>query len=359
MDTSFVQWVGSGNTDPFTRLKYYIDTQDNSVRGSITIARSSAVAPTATDIPNGRYAVWYNSTAGTAGVFYNNGGTIVQAGGASGGSVASFNGRTGAVVPASNDYAFTQLSSIPNTVAGYGISDAVSLTGTQTLTNKTLTSPVIGTIINTGTLTLPTSTDTLVGAATTNTLTNKTFDTAGTGNVLKINSTQVSAVTGTGSVVLATSPTITTPSIGGPFGLLGTTSGTTLITTGTTGGGTVTIPAVTDQVVCRNTGDSLNNKTLNGFSMFVTVNSGTTLTLSTTSTAVYIFSGTSAATWTLPALTGNTNKIYFIKSRGTALLTLVPAGADNLYTTSSVTSLVINPGESYIVVNDSSFWLIL
>ena len=51
----------------------------------------------------------------------------------------------------------------------------VTLTGSQTLTNKTLTAPVISTISNTGTLTLPTSTDTLVGRATTDTLTNKTL----------------------------------------------------------------------------------------------------------------------------------------------------------------------------------------
>jgi hypothetical protein len=44
---------------------------------------------------------------------------------------------------------------------------------TDTLTNKTLTAPVISTITNTGTLTLPTSTDTLVGRATSDTLTNK------------------------------------------------------------------------------------------------------------------------------------------------------------------------------------------
>jgi len=48
---------------------------------------------------------------------------------------------------------------------------------TDTLTNKTLTSPNIATIVNSGTLTLPTSTDTLVGRDTTDTLTNKTLTT--------------------------------------------------------------------------------------------------------------------------------------------------------------------------------------
>lgn len=52
--------------------------------------------------------------------------------------------------------------------------------------------------------------------AETGTLTNKTFDTAGAGNSFSINSTAISAVTGTGSAVLATSPTLTTPDIGTP-----------------------------------------------------------------------------------------------------------------------------------------------
>jgi hypothetical protein len=53
--------------------------------------------------------------------------------------------------------------------------DVVTLTGTQTLTNKTLTLPVISQISNTGVVSLPTSTDTLVGRATTDTLTNKSI----------------------------------------------------------------------------------------------------------------------------------------------------------------------------------------
>jgi hypothetical protein len=56
----------------------------------------------------------------------------------------------------------------------------------QTLTNKTLTAPVISTISNTGTLTLPTSTDTLVGRATTDTLTNKTLASPSTTGTLSL-----------------------------------------------------------------------------------------------------------------------------------------------------------------------------
>ena len=62
-----------------------------------------------------------------------------------------------------------------NTVTFDIDSTVTTLTGSQTLTNKTLTAPVISTISNTGTITLPTSTDTLVGRATTDTLTNKTL----------------------------------------------------------------------------------------------------------------------------------------------------------------------------------------
>jgi hypothetical protein len=70
---------------------------------------------------------------------------------------------------------------------------------TDTLTNKTLTSPVIATITNTGTLTLPTSTDTLVGRATTDTLTNKTL-TSPTLTTPNINSAQFATVSGTAPI---------------------------------------------------------------------------------------------------------------------------------------------------------------
>jgi len=104
--------------------------------------------------------------------------------------------------------------------------------GTQTLTNKTLTAPVIATIVNTGTLTLPTSTDTLVGRATTDTLTNKTLTSPLIGTV--IGGTSVSS-----SLTLqSTSGVGTSDSILFKVGNNGATTAMTVDTSGNVGIGT-------------------------------------------------------------------------------------------------------------------------
>lgn len=102
------------------------------------------------------------------------------------------NGTAISAATAGTDYVTpTGTETLTNKTIAYGsntLTDVVGVTATQTLTNKTLTAPIISSISNTGTLTLPTSTDTLVGRATTDTLTNKTL----------------------------TSPTLTTPVLGTP-----------------------------------------------------------------------------------------------------------------------------------------------
>lgn len=72
-------------------------------------------------------------------------------------------------------------------------------------------------------------------AAAANTLTNKTFDTAGTGNSLLIAGVAVTANTGTGAVARATSPTFVTPALGTPASGVATNLTGLPLTSGVTG----------------------------------------------------------------------------------------------------------------------------
>jgi len=100
------------------------------------------------------------------------GSTTVQASAVAGTTTLTLPAATDTLVGRATTDTLTNktISASSNTLTG-----VVTLTGTETLTNKTLTAPVISTISNTGTVTIPTSTDTLVGRATTDTLTNKTL----------------------------------------------------------------------------------------------------------------------------------------------------------------------------------------
>lgn len=80
-----------------------------------------------------------------------------------------------------------------------------TLNGTETLANKTLTSPVISTITNTGTITLPTATGTLATLAGTETFTNKTLTNPTVTNYVE---TPFSANSGTAITLALTNGTV-------------------------------------------------------------------------------------------------------------------------------------------------------
>lgn len=128
---------------------------------------------------------------------------------------------TNATFPAGTDTLMGRASA--DTITGVKTFGAAGNVGKLVIAGTTSGTTILNaTAAASGTLTLPAATDTLMGKATTDTMTNKTYDTAGTGNAFKIAGVAISAVTGTGSVVLGTAPTLSTPIIAGGLSVAST-----------------------------------------------------------------------------------------------------------------------------------------
>lgn len=192
------------------------------------------------------------------------------------------------------------------------------------------------------TLNLPATatSDTLVGRASTDTLTNKTL----------------------------TSPTLTTPVLGTPSSgtltnctglpVAGGGTGAATLTGLVKGNGTSAMTAVTaptGTVVGTTDTQTLTNKIIPTLIGTPVVNGASSLTLTNTD-SMYVFTGSSATTWTLPAVSGNTGVFLILENRGSAAITVVPAGSDHIWFLSSITTFTIAIGGSLYLINDGIYW---
>jgi hypothetical protein len=254
----------------------------------------------------------------------------------------------GKTLTASNSLTFTGTDS--TSFAFPGTSDTVvTLTATQTLTNKTLTTPIISSISNTGTLTLPTSTDTLVGRATTDTLTNKTLSSG----VLTGTLTAGGGVGTNGQVLQSTSTGVQWATVAaGNVGTVTSITAGTGLTGGTiTSSGTIAI----DSTVATLTGtQTLTNKSLTSPIVTGTITAGGAVgedgqVLTSTGTGVY---------WTTPAAgaggTGNSFTTIAVSGQSSVLadsatdtLTLAAAGVIGVITSPSTDTITFTTNKSF------------
>ena len=186
---TFVQFSGAGSVIAGDGL-----TKTGNTLNAVGTNNRISISADAIDISSSYVGQATITTLGTIGTGTWQGSVID---GAYGGTGVANTGKTitiGGNLTTSGAHT-TTLTTTANTTLTLPVTGTLAtLAGTETFTNKTLTAPVIATIVNSGTLTLPTSTDTLVGRATTDTLTNKTI----TGAVIttgSINNTPIGAST--------------------------------------------------------------------------------------------------------------------------------------------------------------------
>lgn len=86
--------------------------------------------------------------------------------------------------------------------------------------------------------------------------------------------------------------------------------------------------------------------------MAVVTNGDASLTLG--NAEHYVFTGTTSV-WTLPAVSGTSGLIYYIKNKGTGSITLNASGGENeIYTTSAVNTYEITAGSFIILISDGT-----
>lgn len=169
-----------------------LDKNSDNIQVLTGATTHTVVLPVAATLPLGHRFEFYNESSGAVTVQSSGLNTVLLLGnGLAGEVILNTNSGTGAAI--------WTLRYFGTAVFGgkrFVVQNSLTLAGTD---GTTLTFQ---------------GTDTYVGRATTDTLTNKTYDTAGTGNSFSINGLAATANTGTGAVVRANSPTLVAPALG-------------------------------------------------------------------------------------------------------------------------------------------------
>jgi hypothetical protein len=88
----------------------------------------------------------------------------------------------------------------------------------------------------------------------------------------------------------------------------------------------------------------------------VATSSAGTLTLG--NSEAYVFNGTTT-TWTLPAVSGTTGRIYYLKNIGSGTITLnADSGNNEIYSTSAVNTYAVTAGSAIIAISNGTYWTI-
>lgn len=92
---------------------------------------------------------------------------------------------------------------------------------------------------------------------------------------------------------------------------------------------------------------------------FIVAATGSQITTLPVNTQVFVFTGSSATTWGLPTIAGNTGVRFVFKNRGSDKVTLTPAGDDEIFTTTAVSTLELDTGDSAELINDGTYWVVV